>query len=299
MKLHRGPLNLLLKGIFYRHPTVRDRVWKKNHLEMWKKAVALKIHVLSFNKFQDKVRKKNSQQKKQNPQIHFSFKVNHKDIFTTEALTASRLSSSPTFFQSIFGVFWLLPWNVLNVERTPTYSFLHLTVDNKYKKNPSVVIFFPFFLLKQGTTVRHGVLKPLREATQKAARGSFRTDAEGWCRRGVRRQVSSECLVCGSRSATSPAVRSRKDTSRIGTAQLVSTSLPKTMFPVMAATRPTPVKKPRAEELEGRKEKGYNSGKFICCNQHAPKLVLFRYVFFFFNQWWWKAAPLESRKKNI
>lgn len=64
------------------------------------------------------------------------------------------------------------------------------------------------------------------------------------------RQVSSVCLVCGSRRATNPAVRSRNDTSRIGTAQFVSTILPKTMFPVMAATRPTPVKKPRAEELE-------------------------------------------------
>lgn len=93
--------------------------------------------------------------------------------------------------------------------------------------------------------------------------------------------MSSVCLVCGSRRATSPALRSRKDTSRIGTAQFVSTSLPKTMFPVMAATRPTPVKKPRAEELEGRKEKRYNSGKFICCNRHPPQNVFCLDMFFF------------------
>lgn len=68
-------------------------------------------------------------------------------------------------------------------------------------------------------------------------------------------QVSSVCLVWGSRRATSPPVSSRADTIRIGTAQFVSTSLPNTRFPVIAATRPTPVKKPRAEDLkEGEEE---------------------------------------------
>lgn len=63
-------------------------------------------------------------------------------------------------------------------------------------------------------------------------------------------QVSSVCLVCGRRRATSPPVSSRADTNRTGTAQLVSTNFPNTMLPMMAATRPTPVKKPRAEDLE-------------------------------------------------
>lgn len=62
-------------------------------------------------------------------------------------------------------------------------------------------------------------------------------------------QVSSVCLVCGSKRATSPPVSSRTDTSSTGTAQLVSTSFPKTMLAMIAATRPTPVKKPRAEDL--------------------------------------------------
>ena len=66
-------------------------------------------------------------------------------------------------------------------------------------------------------------------------------------------QVSSVCLVCGSRRATSPPVSSRADTSSTGTAQFVSTNCPKVMFPMMAATRPTPVKKPRAEDLKERK----------------------------------------------
>lgn len=54
---------------------------------------------------------------------------------------------SPTFFQSIFGVFWLLPWNVSNAETTPTYSYANLflswrCLSNEYKKKPSVVFFF-------------------------------------------------------------------------------------------------------------------------------------------------------------
>lgn len=56
-------------------------------------------------------------------------------------------------------------------------------------------------------------------------------------------------MVCGRRRATRPPVSSKPETIRIGTAQLVSTSAPKTTFPVIAATRPTPVKKPRAVDL--------------------------------------------------
>lgn len=61
--------------------------------------------------------------------------------------------------------------------------------------------------------------------------------------------MSSVCLVCGSRRPTSPPVSSRADTSKMGTAQFASTNLPKTKLPMIAATRPTPVKKPRAEDL--------------------------------------------------
>lgn len=137
------------------------------------------------------------------------------------------------------------------------------------------------FYCKQGTTASHRrVFKALGKGTWRAAGGSFHADAAGFGAAG-RRQVSSVCLVCGSRRDTSPAVRSRKDTSRIGTAQLVSTILPKTMLPVMAATRPTPVKKPRAEELQGTEEKHEDSATSICCNQHFPKPILPRYVCFF------------------
>lgn len=82
-------------------------------------------------------------------------------------------------------------------------------------------------------------------------------------------QSSSVCLVCGSSIATSPAVSSRADTSSTGTAQLVSTSFPKTMLAVIAATRPTPVKKPRAEELK-RKTR---SSKRILQNRWVSVLV--------------------------
>lgn len=71
---------------------------------------------------------------------------------------------------------------------------------------------------------------------------------------GLALQVSSVCLVCGSRRATSPPVSSRADTSKTGTAQLVSTNFPKTMLAMIAATLPTPVKKPRAEDLKERRE---------------------------------------------
>lgn len=67
--------------------------------------------------------------------------------------------------------------------------------------------------------------------------------------------MSSVCLVCGSRRDTSPPVSSRADTSRIGTAQFVSTKFPKTTLPVIAATRATPVKKPRAEDLKKNKRR--------------------------------------------
>lgn len=63
-------------------------------------------------------------------------------------------------------------------------------------------------------------------------------------------QVSSACLVCGRTRATNPADTSRADTSSMGTAQFVSTSFPKITLPMMAPTRPKPVKKPIAEDLE-------------------------------------------------
>ncbi|KAG7270354.1 hypothetical protein CRUP_034464 [Coryphaenoides rupestris] len=69
-----------------------------------------------------------------------------------------------------------------------------------------------------------------------------------------RAQLISVCLVWGSRQATTPPASSSADTSRMGTAQVLSTRLPKTMFPMMAATRPTPVKKPRAEDLKGARQ---------------------------------------------
>jgi len=69
-----------------------------------------------------------------------------------------------------------------------------------------------------------------------------------------RAQLISVCLVWGSRQATTPPTSSIADTSRMGTAQVLSTRLPKTKFPMMAATRPTPVKKPRAEDLKGARQ---------------------------------------------
>lgn len=59
-------------------------------------------------------------------------------------------------------------------------------------KKPFGCLFF-FSSLKQGTAVRHGVLKPLGKETQKAAGGSFHADAEGWCWR----QASGELRLLG------------------------------------------------------------------------------------------------------
>lgn len=132
-----------------------------------------------------------------------------------------------------------------------TYSFLLL--DIKFKQVEGTLHFSFFSNKAQGSkTPMEGDGEGSWTLLPHRHRENFFVPSEMSDRR---RQVSAVCLVCGSRRATSPAVRSRNDTSSIGTAQLVSTSFPKTMFPVIAATRPTPVKKPRAEELQDRGKK--------------------------------------------
>lgn len=141
-----------------------------------------------------------------------------------------------------------------------TYSFLLLDIMFKQVEGTLHFSSSYFFFLK----IRHRDRNPYRRRSRRQLEAdSTQTLRENFFVPSVmsdwRCQVSAVCLVCGSRRATSPAVRSRNDTSSIGTAQLVSTSFPKMMFPVIAATRPTPVKKPRAEDLQDGRKKCYNS----------------------------------------